>query len=321
MGIRNSITGSLKAHKATKKAQAEASSASTTVLRTSLLEGTVGVITGADSGIGAAAVHIFAAAGAQVIYAIDIKDRNLFNYDAEVKAKGLKTDVFGVTVDISDDKEVEALVRRVIKEQGKLDWFFANAGVIDWEALPTTAPAVLDRVINVNVRGTFNCVQWATRALVTTSEAKPTAGGSIVVTTSLAGSSGSWGTPAYTMSKHAAIGLVRSTAANLIKAGNTGIRINGVAPGPTLTPIGQNNLTLSTMSGQARMAVLSASSKITDESLSWSCTPSEIAQTALFLISDQASGINGQNVIVDKGLSEAPHDMGGLLFKPVFEPL
>lgn len=69
------------------------------------------------------------------------------------------------------------------------------------------------------------------------------------------------------------------------------------------------------------MAVLTASAKVTDESISWSCTPSEIAQTALFLISDQASGINGQNVIVDKGLSEAPHDMGGLLFKPVFEPL
>lgn len=85
---------------------------------------------GADSGIGAAAVHIFAAAGAQVIYAIDIKDRNLFNYDAEVKAKGLKTDVLGVTVDISDDKEVEALVRRVVKEQGKLDWFVSGKRVV-----------------------------------------------------------------------------------------------------------------------------------------------------------------------------------------------
>jgi NAD(P)-dependent dehydrogenase (short-subunit alcohol dehydrogenase family) len=142
------------------------------------------------------------------------------------------------------------------------------------------------------------------------------------------------GAPAYTISKHATVGLVRSAATNLKMAG-TNIRINGVGPGPTATNISMpamgsasgayycRNSTL-TPTEQARNAMMArgaAMAQAPPEALAAVAPPEFIAQTAVFLASDMAAGVNGENIIVDKGLRQMPDPMSGLMFTPTFEPI
>ncbi|CAK9785702.1 NAD(P)-binding protein [Cutaneotrichosporon oleaginosum] len=290
------------------------------LLKTSLLAGTVGVITGAGSGIGAAAVRCFAAAGAKAIYASDIVDRNLQAVADGVAQEGYESEVVGVKTDVTKAEQVEALVRKVIAEHGRLDWFFANAGIVDFEVLNTTTPEALTRMLDVNVVGAFNSVQWAARGMMNPSDAKPSPGGSIIVTTSLAATFGGMGAPAYTISKHATVGLVRAAATNLGMAG-TGIRVNGVGPGPTATAIGQNNMRGASPAAMAAMMERAQHAAADPAVMSAVAPPEYIAQAAVFLASDMAAGINGENIIADKGLRQKPDPFSGLMFNPSIEPL
>ncbi|BEI82019.1 hypothetical protein CcaverHIS002_0211790 [Cutaneotrichosporon cavernicola] len=290
------------------------------LVKTSILAGTVGVITGAGSGIGAAAVRCFAAAGAKAIYASDVVDRNLQAVADGVAQEGYETEVIGVKTDITKSDQVEELVRKVIAEHGRLDWFFANAGIVDFEVLSTTTPEALTRMLDVNVVGAFNSVQWAARGMMNTSDAKPTPGGSIIITTSLASTFGGMGAPAYTISKHAAVGLVRAAATNLGMA-NTGIRVNGVGPGPTATAIAQNNMQGASQDAMSALMEHAKAAGSNPAAMSAVAPPEYIAQTAVFLASDMAAGVNGENIIVDKGLRQKPDPFSGLMFNPSIEPL
>lgn len=127
------------------------------LIKTTLLAGTVGVITGtpslcrlpltsgAGSGIGAAAVECFAAAGARVIYASDIIDKNLLSLNDTIRAKGYDATVVGVKTDIVKEAEVESLVRRVIKEHGRLDWFVSCYEGCCLDSLPMPVSSTLRR--------------------------------------------------------------------------------------------------------------------------------------------------------------------------------
>lgn len=199
--------------------------------------------------------------------------------------------------------------------------------------LSTTTPAGLTRMLDVNVTGAFNSVQWAARGMMNTSEAKPTSGGSIIITTSLASTFGGMGAPAYTISKHAAVGLVRAAATNL-KMANTNIRVNGVGPGPTNTNIAQNNMAGASAAAQGGMAARGAQMQALAQAVAAGQAPPEaaaalanvagpelIAQTAVFLASGMSEGVNGENIIVDKGLRQLPDPMSGLMFNPEFKPI
>ncbi len=128
------------------------------------------------------------------------------------------------------------------------------------------------------------------------------------------------GAPAYTVSKHAAVGLIRAAATNLGMA-NTGIRVNGVGPGPTATPIGQNNMASASQQAVGAMMERAKAAGQNPEAMSAVAPPEYIAQTAVFLASNMAAGVNGENIIVDKGLRQKPDPMSGLMFTPTFEPL
>lgn len=138
--------------------------------------------------------------------------------------------------------------------------------------------------------------------------------------TSLAATFGGMGAPAYTVSKHAAVGLIRAASTNLGMA-NTGIRVNGVGPGPTATAIGQNNMRGASEQAVSAMMARAEHAGENPEAMSAVAPPEYIAQTAVFLASDMAAGVNGENIIVDKGLRQKPDPLGGLMFNPSIEPL
>ncbi|RSH85369.1 hypothetical protein EHS25_004765 [Saitozyma podzolica] len=162
----------------------------------------------AASGIGKAAVTSYALAGARTIYATDLSESGLQEVAEGVMREHPKIKVVAVRMGIAMSEEMEALVRRVVNESRRLDWFFANAGIVDFESFNNTTEEQMTRLFTVNTVGVFNSIQWAARGMMNISNEKPRSGGSIVVTTSLASTFGGIGSPAYTTSKHATLGLL-----------------------------------------------------------------------------------------------------------------
>lgn len=181
-------------------------------------DGQVVVVTGAAGGIGRAAATAFAAEGAR-LWLMDREAGPLADVAAPFGDRA------GFTAgDIADEAVVAQAVAAAEARFGGVDVMFANAGT-EGEMSPLTAMSVerFDRVLAVNVRGAFLSIKHAAPALARRG------GGSIVVTSSIAGFIGSPGLGAYVASKHAVNGLVKTAAAELAAAG---IRVNAVNPGP-----------------------------------------------------------------------------------------
>ncbi|RSH94176.1 hypothetical protein EHS25_003979 [Saitozyma podzolica] len=263
----------------------------------------------AASGIGKAAVTSYALAGARTIYATDLSESGLQEVAGGVMREHPKIKVVAVRMGIARSEEMEALVRRVVNESRRLDWFFANAGIVDFESFNNTTEEQMTRLFTVNTIGVFNSIQWAARGMMNISDEKPRSGGSIVVTS-----------PAYTTSKHATLGLLRSAAAQLMLA-KTGIRVNGVAPGPTKTSIGAHTLQSGTMSESARKAFMEKGPKVEQSMMDAVAPPEEVADVAVFLSSPLSAGINGQNILTDRGMRLAVHAFAGVFELPEFKPL
>ncbi|KAG7562835.1 hypothetical protein FFLO_01664 [Filobasidium floriforme] len=277
------------------------------------LNGTVGIITGAGtpSGIGRTAVLQYAAAGAKTIYACDLLEEHFPSLVDLVKQAGHETAVVGVKVDVTKSEDLERLVRQIIGEQGRLDWLFANAGVVDFEPFGSTTEQNLQRAFNINTIGVFNSIQWAARGMMNTCLFKPEAGGSIVVTTSLASTFGGMGSPAYTASKYAAVGILKSACAQF-KASKVPIRVNGIAPGAVTTSITENAMKAGAISGATMQVLVEKSQSVTPEFYANVAPPTEIADVAVFLCSPASVGVNGQNIVVDRGSRETVVEMSGV---------
>lgn len=240
------------------------------------------IVTGGGSGIGRAAVEILGRAGARVTVA-DLNETGGAAAVAAVAGSGAGKAQF-VRTDVSSEEQVRAMVAAAVGAYGRLDGAINAAGVMQhWKRLHELTAAEWDFVGNINLRGMFFCMKYQIEAML------GTGGGSIVAIASIAANMTFGRDAEYCASKAGVTGLVRAAAFDYAASG---IRVNSVLPGATATPMVERarqakpkdlvNLTIP----NGRMA-----------------EAAEIARGAIFLVSDDASYINGTCLTIDAGLS------------------
>ncbi|MHA6757920.1 SDR family NAD(P)-dependent oxidoreductase [Streptacidiphilus sp. PAMC 29251] len=249
-----------------------------------MLSGRVAMITGASSGIGAAAARLFAAEGAALVLMARREDRLRAVADEIAAAGGQALAVPG---DVASSADVEHAVRSAVGAYGRLDAAFNNAGwATAGTALHETADTVFDRTMEVNVKGVWNCLRHQIPVMLAS-------GGAIVNTSSVAGVRATGASAAYVAAKHAVIGLTKAAAADY---GQHGIRVNALVVGSTRTEIMQE--------------VLKETPELEEIFLSHAiqkrmAAPTEVAQAAAWLCSDLSSFVTGTAMAVDGGVTAA----------------
>lgn len=186
------------------------------------LDGKVAVVTGAAAGIGRAASERFVAEGAKVML-VDVQEDALRETAGALGGENAAFTVADVSRATDNEKYVQAAAERF----GGVDILVANAGVLGPVAPISMYPEdAFDKVISVNLKGTWLSLKYAIP------EIQKRGGGSIIITSSIAGVKGFAAVPAYSASKHGVIGIMRTAA---IEGGPLGIRVNSVHPGPIET--------------------------------------------------------------------------------------
>ena len=248
------------------------------------LDGKVTVITGAASGMGRAMAELFAHEGALVV-AGDVHAARLADVAAALEPAGDR--VHTVVGDIGERADAEALVQAAIDRHGRIDVLVNNAGIMDYMAgVGELTDEVWHRVMRVNVDGPMYTSRIAVPRMLAQGH------GVIINVASIASLSGGAAGAAYTTSKHALLGLTRSTAWMYAMRG---IRCNVICPGATKTNIAES-MPADRLDpvGAARAGQFATLIPAWLES-------SDIAQLALFLASDAARFINGAVITADGG--------------------
>jgi NAD(P)-dependent dehydrogenase (short-subunit alcohol dehydrogenase family) len=252
---------------------------------TGRLDGKTAIVTGAASGIGRASAQLFASEGAKVL----CLDQNAPGLDETVQSiTGAGGAALGQVFDAGSEADVTAAIASAMSHFGRLDVFYANAG-ISGGITPLFEQTVdlWQQVLRVNLIGPFLAIKHAAPIMADAGQ------GSIICTASVAGLRANAGGSPYSASKAGVISLVQTSANALL---GTGVRVNAICPGLIET-------------GMTRPIFETARAKGTDSKigqlnpLSRAGVPSEIAAMALFLASDEASYVNGQAFAVDGGLS------------------
>jgi NAD(P)-dependent dehydrogenase (short-subunit alcohol dehydrogenase family) len=241
------------------------------------------LITGGNSGIGLATAKLFVAEGAKVT----ITGRNKETLDAA--AKELGPNAFAVVADVNDVAATEAALKQAAEKFGKLDIVFANAGIPGNTPVGKTTLAAFEQVIRTNLTSVFFTVQAALPYLNDNA--------SIILNGSVISVLGNPGYSAYAATKAGVTAMARVMVSELSPRG---IRINVVAPGAARTPIwnGAAPTADAFAALEKRIAGITPLGRIAE--------PDHIAKTVLFLASDDAAHVQGQEIFVDGGATSSP---------------
>ncbi|PPQ97380.1 hypothetical protein CVT26_006614 [Gymnopilus dilepis] len=275
-------------------------------VRAGKLKGKVCIITGVGSlkGIGRASALTFAHEGAKHLYLLDYDPTNLPELKSTIEKKYPDVKVTTMQADAADEKAIVAVCEQALREEGRLDVFFANAGIATKEHLTDLTTETFMNTMRVNALSCFLAVKHASAAMLETnsSRGKNFSGGSIIMTASskyifryllefapVPGLS----TVRHSASKAAVNSIAQTSAYQLQK---TDIRVNTICPG--LIETGMTGATFDyarKRGSEGKIGQLNALGRYG--------VAQEIANAALFLASDDSSYVNGQNFAVDGGLS------------------
>ncbi len=244
------------------------------------MEGRVAVVTGAARGIGRAIAERLAILGADVVIADMLED--LGKQTADEIAQLSHTRLSSHAVNVTDGKSTAELIEKTIHEFGKVDILVNNAGITRDMLIMRMEEADWDAVLNVNLKGAFNCSKAAIRPMMKQRY------GRIINISSVSGQAGQAGQTNYSASKAGLIGFTKALAREVA---SRNITVNAVAPGFIPTSL-TNDLT-----DELKKSILSSTP------LGRMGKPEEIAAAVAFLASEEAAYITGQVLAVDGGMA------------------
>jgi sorbitol-6-phosphate 2-dehydrogenase len=255
------------------------------------LDGKIALVTGGAQGLGSALCERLAREGAHVAVA-DLNREGAERTAAEIGSQtGRRT--IGLSVDVTDEAQVEAMVARTVEVLGRLDILVSNAGVLIAEAVDEFPAEKWRLVMNVNLFGYFLCAKHAARVMMAQRS------GAIVQINSKSGKKGSYKNSAYAASKFGGIGLTQSLALDLAEYG---VRVNAVCPGNLLdSPLWVDSLYAQYAKKWAITEAEVRQRYIDQVPMKRGCTYDDVANVVVFLASDQASYMTGQAVNVTGG--------------------
>jgi NAD(P)-dependent dehydrogenase (short-subunit alcohol dehydrogenase family) len=243
------------------------------------LENKIAIITGGGAGIGRTAAGLFCREKARVVVSDYRSDAGIETVRAIEKSGGVAR---FIRADVSEPAQVEALVSETIDVYGRIDILFNNAGVLSFGTVPDTDLETWNRVMTINLTGTFLCSRAVLPHMISGQ------GGAIINMTSSTGAhDAAPNAAAYVASKG---GVAMLTKAMAVDHAKDGVRVNAIAPGPTDTDMLRNNLSEAQLSEFQSTFPMKRLGR-----------PAEVAQTALFLASDESSFITGAIIAVDGG--------------------
>ena len=255
------------------------------------LEGKIGIVTAAGSGMGRAGALIFAREGA----AVAVVDRDAAAADEVVKeiiARGGRA--IALSGDLRSDDFAAEIVDKTVEEYGALDFVWNHIGIRGPGAVEDIDMDDFSLAIDLNLRS----------VLVTTSRAIPhprkREGASLLYTGSTSGVQASAYSPVYTSLKHGVVGMAKGIAKRFAK---DGIRANVVCPGPIDTPMLREFVNRPDMGGDDSETENLVKQRAAATPMGRAGRPEEIANAALFLISDEASFVTGAALLVDGGIA------------------
>ncbi|WP_038367031.1 SDR family NAD(P)-dependent oxidoreductase [Bosea sp. UNC402CLCol] len=242
------------------------------------LSGKIAVVTGAGRGLGKAIADVLAGRGAHVV----VNDLTLeLAEEAAASARARGESASAIAFDVADPNQVEIAFRRIRGDHGRVDILINNAGIGDFVSFPEITPEKWDRMLNIHLKGSFNCCQAVLAGM------KEQKYGKIVNISSVAGKRGDFiGNAHYTAAKAGIIGLTKSLA---LYAAPFGINVNAIAPGLVATELSDE------MSSEMKATTIS---RIPAGRLG---RPEEIARATAFLVSDDASYVFGETLSVNGG--------------------
>jgi NAD(P)-dependent dehydrogenase (short-subunit alcohol dehydrogenase family) len=240
------------------------------------------LVTGGGSGIGKAVSISFAERGARVIIAGRTHEKIK---EAQELINKMGGQAISIQVDVSSDKQVKEMIKSVVNDFGRLDFACNSAGVGKIAPFTSINENDFDSTIEINLKGVWLCMKYQIQQMLTQDA------GAIVNISSINALGGSPNVAAYAASKAGVNSLTKTAALEYAKSN---IRINAICPGPTRTPMLEGILSESGISESHYNSVI-PQGRIG--------TPNDIANSVLWLCSDETSFINGHIMVIDGGIT------------------